>query len=624
VTIAALEPDPQLLIGGVFETAYSLFSDRPPATQPYEMYVSGEGASFGNSESITRVVETFLTDLQYIVIDGQGPREMVFTVWVTADDDRLLGRAEADLMAVLYKPTLLWWRPPRPEAPWAVFEVANSALKVGEIGENDFEEANRWRKYTITLTCGAWVRSAVEEVATMGAGGDVEETFNSGSESGVELSWYDDSDGPDRMVMTMDDSSGDLVVTMVRNTLESFYAATIDFTDLAIDPSETPLLVVEGNYTIWTPDPAEVRTVRVSRPGGGSVTIPLVTQVPTADGWQRYYKLPTTPPGAIWTTVTFDYEWGLGFGANPFGATATFARIYGIDAGASIGSLRQKMFAIDVKGSVVARGSIEVANEDPLGSAFVYSFIDPDGLYMPTLGPAYSPTFSTSTRAVNAFTASGYKHSVANGQTATHLVPLHTLPDGTYDVVIKGRANTIANAHPSIQAKVHCNGAVAVELPPFTPTVLNTATNTYKFQTIGQVSLPLLRTSEGTSAEFVLFVSNYVSGETLEYDDIYLVNIDVGAYTILEGLGSPDNDPDGNNPTLVALGSPTFEWPAQSIMIGERDRPDTMFSPPGSKVRALGRHELEPGQNRVLVVTDAVDSEGAARYYPRGHTNLEW
>lgn len=609
-----VEPDPRLLIGGVFERAYSLFSDQSPATRPYEMYVSGDGASFGNSESITRVVETFLTDLQYVVIDGQGPREMQFVVWVTADDDRLLGRAEADLMAVLYQPTLLWWRPPRPDAPWAVFEVANSSLKIGEIGENDFEEANLWRKYTITLTCGAWVRSAVEEVAYMGASGDAEETLNAGSETGAALSG-------DFVTPSMDDSSGDLVVTFAPDGAPlpgQFRYGGVSFAGFTIDTDVTPMVVLDVTYNDPMP-PLSSQVGRVRVLGGGSADLILETQV--AQGGGRYLNYYRAPDG-VWDLVDFIYEWGsLPFSTAP---VHTYHSLKAVDSGSSIGTLRQKMFAINVKGSVVARGSIEVSNEDPLGSALVYSFIDPDGLYMPALAPAYSTTFSSSTRPVDTFTASGYKHTVANGQTATHIIPLHTLPDGTYDIVMKGRATTIANAHPSIQAKIHCNGAVAVAVPPFTPTVLNTAVNTYKFQTIGQVSLPLLRTPEVTAAEFVLFVSNAVSGETLEYDDIYLVNIDTGAYTILEGLGSPGSDPDGNNPNLVELASPTFEWPAQSIMIGERGQPSTMFSPPGARTTALGRHELEPGQNRVLVVTDAIDSEAAARYYPRGHTNLEW
>lgn len=613
MTVTELEPDPRLLIGPVFDDAYSLFSDQSPATRPYEMYVTGEGTSFENADAVTTVIETFLTDLQYIDIDGYGARQVQLNVWVTADNDRMLARAENDLMRQLYKPTLLWWRPPRSDAPWSVFEVATSELKIAPLGDNDFEEATYWRKYTILLTCGAWVRGMTEEVATMPSGATEEFVLNSGTDDGVsavELL---------RASVGFNDSSGDLVATLTNTTTSGSHRACILFSGFAIDPTVTPTLVVEGDDVSIPSGAGYSGSVQAWGTGGVTAYLTLSSSVATPDGWRRYYALPVIA-GVTWESVQFNHTWN-GHVVLVF----EYQRLLVVDAPASIGSMRQKMFELDVKGSVVARGAIEVGNEDPVGSALIYSFFDPtDGLYMPVLTPWRSATFSTSSWAVNADMASGHLNQATATQQSVYLIPLDTLPDGTYDIVFKGRSNG-ASAVATIKVEVYVDNAVATTLPLLKPTIYDNAGKP-TFYTVGQVTLPLLRTpAGGSSALLVVRVMNEApSANTFQWDDVYLLNIDIGAYTILKDLGAPSDAPSPAAPNFVSLESPSFEWPAQSVMVGARDEPETLYTPPGAKFHSIGRHELEPGRNRVLVVTDALDSEATARYYPRGHTNMEW
>jgi len=606
------DPDPRLLIGDTFETAYSLFSDQSPATRPYEMYVTGEGTTLGNSESITRVIDTFLDDLQYIVGDGQGPREMKFTVWVTGDDDRVLGRAERELMEVLYRPTLAFWRPPRAIAPWAVFEVAASALAIGDLGENDLEETLLQRKYVISLTCGAWVRSMNEEVATLPAGADVEEVLNAGSETGAAVSG-------NYITAAMDDASGDLVVTYAPTGVPPEGRPRIGrivFTGFTFDASVTPLLVLDATFV--SGPLVDSQSVMVSSSGGSTANLTVESVVPTDDdgGYRIYYRV----PAGVWDSVTFQYEW-----LGPFllpGAEYVYISLTAIDAGASIGTLRQKMFSFDVKGAVDARGSIEVSNDAPLGTCLTYSFTDPNGTYMPALGP-WRVSYSTSDRTSDVNTTSGWHDQIENGDETIYVMPLATLPDGTYDIVARATTADSDGGHPVVTAEVYQNSIpLLVVDPSFTPSIAFDA-GRYHYYVIGQITLPLLKVSADSDARLLIRVKNLTSGQAPVIDDGYLLNIDIGAYTIVDCGGTPADDPDAAHANFLALESPTFDWPAQSIVVGDRDSTPSHHASPGSKVHALGRHQLEPGRNRVLVVTDAVDPAAVARYYPRGHTNPE-
>lgn len=613
MTTTELEPDPQLLIGPVFEDAYSLFSDQMPATQPYEMYVTGEGTSFENAEAVTAVIETFLTDLQYIEIDGYGSRTVQLNVWVTADSDRMLARAENDLMRQLYKPTLLWWRPPRHDAPWSVFEVATSGLQIAPLGDNDFEEATFWRKYTISLTCGAWVRGTTEETASMPSGGSESIILNTGTVAGVSVDQAVETE------VTFDDSSGDLVATLAAKPSPYDRVAGIKFSGYAIDPTVTPMLVVEAQTTS-APGPS-ILTVQARGTGGAIQNLNLSSVVALPGGWFRYYyKLKDAPAGVIWNSIVYTYTW-----TGSYTLVISFRQLSVTDAAGSIGSLRQKMFDLDVKGSVVARGAIEVGNDDPLGTALVYSFSDPtEGNYMPVLTPWRFP-LSTATWGLDANMASGHINQATAGQRCVYSIPLDTLPDGTYDLVMKGRGTGVGGAIVSVDFEVN-QGGLIVFAQPRVETGIGENSGVQLYYNLGQVSLPLLRThADGTDATLDISIRNAAAlANTFQWDDCYLLNVDTGAYTILTSLGLTSSSPSAAEPNFLSLESPSFEWPAQSIMVGVRDDPPTYYTPNGVKIFALGRHELEPGRNRVLVVTDAVDSEATARYYPRGHTNMEW
>lgn len=615
---------PQMMLGPVFEDAMSLFTDEPPFTKPYRMYATGEGASFGNGEPITRIIETFLQDISVIVIDGYTTRDVTITVWVEADDPRSLQQAEADLMAQLYKPNLLWWQPPHTAAPWAVFEVATSKLVPANLGDTDFDETELRRSYTINLTCGAWVRSKDEEVAGFvdadTEGADV--VISSGATlTGVSTN---ERFGPNALQVL---DSGAIKVYSASPTPQAYVMDTV-FTGFTFD-ADTPYLVVDvtTRSTTFT-SPLDVSARAVGAGWFGDYWTP-VARLPLVGGGFRYCYSPppTADPAAAYDQVRVTTHF-----ASAGGSVVAYAHLDNVRASSSptaIGTDRQKMFALNVGGSVEGVGFVDVTHpDDGLGPTLAYTFVDATGEHVPALRPWRT---AGETPSADPDAPSGYVEFLGDAADPTEFtVPTATLPDGTYDIVLNAKPDVTGGLTVSWAASLVLNGNVIGEIGAgsalvlgFTPPDDVPAAGDLWYNTIGQITLPAGRLGAASAAAVLLKVwAPDSSSVTLE--DGYLLNINVGAYSIVHcGTGAPAVGSVSNELRLL---SPTLDWPAPSVLNGVLDDESSLYAPRGELVAAWGRHAFPPGDMRCLLVTGygaAADAAGVVRYHRRAHTNTD-
>lgn len=609
------EPDPKLLIGPVFEDAMSLFTDQVPATKPYRWYVTGEGASFGNTEPITRTIETFLTDIASIVIDGYSTRDVTLTLWVEADDERALAAAETDLMGHMYRPNLLWWHGPHPTQPWAVFEVSTSKLDILPIGETDFEENEFTRAYILTFTCGAWVRSKDEQIAG---------STNPGSDTQTLVYGGDYLTG-----VTASAPSGTEAVSLVAEGLEVEIHSTSSVTrvvtvNIPVTPFSTtdaPWIIVRVNTLVaLTLDSVNLGLLTIS----SGWRYPSARAVYTLGDDTFYYYRDFDNDGP-YDEIEFKPSTSL----IPSGTDASFviADIYITPGSEIVGTPKQKIFPLEILGAVAARGAVEAWHDDyALGDTLVYTYAPGDRDYVPALRPFRDDDLSETTVDVALSGTSGRTEVVDD--TVAFRYPVGDLPDGTYDVVLYVIPE---DPDDDLPQAIVLDWTVAVMMGDNPVAQLNQTArftiapnvNWFQYVVIGQFTLPLCRLDATSDATLlVAFSPNPEASPQVVLDDGYILNLEVGDYSIVYCGDATIEAGLANNE--IQLRAPEIAWPAPSIMVGVRDDAGSRYSPAGAKVVAYGRHTLEPGDLSTLLVTsNAADASAQARYYPRGHTNPE-
>lgn len=539
--------------------------------------VYGSDFSTGAAEPIEVTMRTLLQDGARVVTQGYGNREVTFFAVVGGVDSRALAAAEKQLALNLGRRGELGWTPADGWAPETVFDIETSSMTPGGPEDDDLIEVQRnERVYRLRFVCQPFVRSAemvvVPAVSVPDAPLD-EDVINAGTSL---TGWTT------RLGGVLVDRGSYLEVTNSRSPRAIFTPTSP--VDLTTQPFISVVLGYEGGdlpYCFVNGVAADL----VGTESAGIIAPPY-----DISARRFYFRTNETSLTKVEFAANFPYIFRLAF---------TDVRIRNLPPYS--GTARQSRRAIAVDGSTRTQGALQLAAPEGQGLGTVLFYSTTDGVNAPSLRQYLIPDEDTNTPFADPDAVSGFLQFL--GVPVGFDVPVSALAAGKTQIVARlakpfGGGST-SNISWTAQTMV---GETAVG-----PIVSGSADVTldlfeFKVASLGSVDLPTVDLPVESNATIKVTLSG---GH--HFDEVWLLNLDVGAYTIVEA----------GDHQRVWIETATTARPRPAIYVGDAaDRTDAFYDP--LLVGAWGTHEFAPSITTVLVVTAGCDGPAVSfEFYPR-------
>lgn len=544
-------------------------------------------STWGNPIPIDTAVQRWMTDGAVAATEGHDNREIFFKVIVSAATSVALAAGEAALTKLSSTPTTLTWVPPEGAvlAPTTVFEIWTWHL------ESEFDmprEMRVARMYGVRMTAKPWARS--KDFVTVAA------PAVPGSPTTVSVDTCASVTGWTGFPDPPTTSGGAVKETHTGGSGQRQLIRTGSVTGLGT----TPFLMIDMVAT----GPLASTSFFVAIDG---VEISKVAQIGTVSYWQ-------VPAGVTsFTTLQIAVVFNVTHGGPVVLSVADVSRT---DTIGGIGSRKQLTRHLDVGGSVKTSGSIQIASPSAtiLGKVLVYTCADLDTGYSPPLRQYRTggPTVTPDATCVSANREPLVTAGVSAGPT-TYTIPAGQLPEGTYAVVgrfLFGAAGTL-------------NMNIAANMAGTSPVTISGQVSALSgiptWGIIGLISLPpVSQPAESLVATTVTAQGTVLTGTpTHNLDELYLLDVTHGAFTLLAGLGSSVN-------TKLWIDAPDVDLSRNRPAIYHgtlADKTDAVAMP-SVQILSVGDHDLDPNGAQILTVTDGVDNAVvSATFYHRWHSS---
>ncbi|NUS53245.1 MAG: hypothetical protein HOV66_00055 [Streptomycetaceae bacterium] len=549
-------------------------------------------AGWGNPQAVDIIVRTLIQQGSSVVTDRWDNREASITVAIEATDGRALALGEAALFGELWKRNQLVWTPPQDFAAPTVFRVVTSRL---DHTFDSVDETVSRRVYQVVLTCEPFARSVAETItealgqAVDGGGVPITPVNVLVDDCNVTTGWTALGSGQTAELSP----NGNL-----RN------APLTSFPQLkrtgAIPMATTPLLVVDAqmqsDLSGLTP------MVQFISAAGSTWVSPIgSTTSPTAGFTRYYYETPYTDLTAIVVGRA-----NIGKPANIGTGRVVLAEVRRMNNPPAEGTLRQKMFTADVKGSAPSDGRLEVWHDtSPLGTVIVYTWQDDDG---PGFVPALrSRRISGGVTTSDSTLISGGRDTISS-TAITYEVPAALMPPATYELGAWLRSSTTtAQVDYTVQL---FQGTTGRDTITGSSKITMGAANTWEYHVIARLQLPPARVLPGSSATVRVTLDSTAGSPTVvDVDEAYLFDLEHGSLTIA-ATGAA---------TRLRIEAPTMEWPMPSVLAGTlADGSDMVELAP----LAGGVHPTNPPRMSIFAVTPtALDAHALVGQYAAWHTH---
>ncbi|NUS57650.1 MAG: hypothetical protein HOV66_22755 [Streptomycetaceae bacterium] len=368
----------------------------------------------------------------------------------------------------------------------------------------------------------------------------------------------------------------------------------------AISMATTPLLVVDSRFYS---DLTGLSPSVLFESGGSSVWVSPMgsTTSPTA-GFTRYYF---ECPYADLTAITVGRP-NIGRPANLGTGLLTLAEVRRMNNPPAEGTLRQKMFTADVKGSAPSDGRLEVwHNTSPLGNVIVYTWQSDNG---PGFVPALrSRRISGGVTTADTSLISGGSDTISSTP-IVYEVPAALMPPATYELGAWIRCST-TTAQINYTAQLF-QGTTGRDTITGTAKITMGAANVWEYHVIARLQLPPARVLAGSTATVrVTLDSTPYTPVVVDVDEAYLFDLEHGALTIA---------PAGTG-TRLRIEAPTLEWPMPAVLAGTlADGSDMVEVAP----IAGGVHPTDPPRISIFAVTPgALDAHALVGQFAAWHTH---
>jgi hypothetical protein len=532
----------------------------------------GEDATLGQSESVTSVLLSMLTDGSLVSYDRSENRSPSFIVEVTAenDDGLALAKGEAALRAVCKKPAELVWKPPQAGAVAAVFDVVHSDMP---LQYSDIDELEQTRGYRLTFNALPFARSQTPTEFEALDSADLDPTIVSVNTADATTGWTSSD--------TISDVGTALRFTQIAggassariNAVLSFAAGTL-----------TDLNFVRIEYRMSDP------TLYLA--------VTTLLDEPIDTDWRRAWIRVTNP--ALATSLTIEVAKSGAFGAQPApGDWFEIRDVSASEAAPAIGSRWQLVENITVSGSERTQGSIDIHHpSSDLDDVLVYTRHRDGSPY----NPAVAQWITSPAGTPDALAVSGKTYNTASP--IVFYIPAESLPPGDYHVI--GRIASLDGINPirvSFQSGIRPGGGGSVIAETgLIETRVTGPEDTWVLRHIGTLTLP--SAPVGPDGEVFLVIIGTYSSWLL--DSVWLCKTD-GNLTIVEGVDRPH----------LKIVAPSLEAPSGAIWAANDANLTDSY---GCAAQCLSRehHDLDPGDNLILTVTTgATDAQVSATAYPR-------
>lgn len=532
----------------------------------------------GKPEPIEATMRTLLQDGARVMTQGYGNREVSFLVVVGGNDSVALADGELALASNLGRRAELGWTPPDGWAAESVFDVETSSMEQGgpDADEDLLELKQNSRVYRLRFVCQPFARTATEVVVPSVFTPDVpldEVTLNLGTST---PGWTAPGG-------TLTDMGAFLRVSGTTSPRAVWTPAS------PVDISTRPYLTISVYGVIPY---LKVNGVVAELVGSSSVSDFTGTSA------QRFYFATDQ------TSIT-NVEFGGSFGP---GNTMQFKVLRARNLPLLSATPKQSVRSIDVQGSARTQGSVQIAADEGegLGSVVFYTSTakTPNIVSLRSHRTAGLNTPSTDATAVTGLT------EFISGD-LTFEVPISELNPGKHQLL--GRIYKAGSG--ALEAVITWTAQVVVNGTPVGPIVPGSVTqilgaNSRTVMSLGTTNLPTTDLPDNTTAVVRFEMEGSYTGDpsSPRYDEIWLLNLDEGAVTVVEA----------GTHQRAWIETATTARPRPAIYVGDAEDQSDAFCDP-AQIKAWGVHEFSPGAVMALVVASDVTTQPdvSFRYYPR-------
>lgn len=476
-------------------------------------------------------------------------------------------------------------------APTSVYEVFTARLVHAR---DDTHESHLIRRYTLTLRCSPWARSAdlttIEALEAAGTATTVDAcnsaTGWTGKVNGVNFGAADPAWlGSSGSVWAYDlFDPGPQLIELTR-------AGTFSITSPYLK------IVTRGNEPAVTTATATV---------DGVVTeLQLIAQYKTTadiDGYAFVFEISGTSVSSL-TVANYSQATPSAFGVSDVAFIATPPSI----------APRQITRVLHVGGTERTPASIHVASPDGTTDLGLVIVSTTPSRY-PEVGfhPAMSRWYLSGTRTADASSVSGYRFRLDNGFMAAQ-APAISFPEGGYQMAALMAASVEGTYEVVSLVQTRKAGTILKEWSNTEVVHLFPSPN-WGLVDMGVPRLPILRAESGTDVVLAVKVRQTngadLVGVTVEAQDAWMLPVD-------DGCGLEITLTDKAN---LWMDSPSTSSGVPVVLEGDNaDRTGATFPLRGARSSA---HVLSPGMTGITVITSISDYPAvSASYYKRWHSN---
>lgn len=600
-----------------------------------------ENSTLGNPIPIDREVMTGLLDGAFVVTDRHDNAEATFKIRVVGENSEYVKRGRAMLFQSCSRPVILGWRPPDAKADRQVYRVWTSHLSWA-FDDLELLQNKPCEVHDLRLIRDPWAYSA-EPIVTVVSEAAPPVPANATISDGTSTTGWTSPSGATAPAT----SAGKLRISPRSAGIEGTYVSettkTLSATDFAATPFVTLEVKAETGMTLYPIAEGSAGVTFTPGYSKGGVTYPQT--VNTDDGSLR--GNPAAWAGAFvddvplelvtLTTLADDtvrYTWRcddtsatrlrLVVGTRSLTATPPANKGFLLDNvvrsnvnPSTSTSGRAATRSLVVAGS--ARTAPRIAIEHPtsgLGQviALSSSLLGAAGFGGPSIQPFLSgATLVPDTNAVSgSYVRAGDDLTPA---TVTYSVPTSQLPASSYQVLMRARSSRGTSTTRFLTLTVsQVEGSTEFGLKlmagtlPLPASAFNSAgsLSAYtSFVDMGVITLPRQKAPAGSSAAVKFVVALGGAGgtaKTFDLDDVLLLPLNEGsAYTNVDcGSGAPAL---GTIHNRLWLDPETAFWTDPGVYVGTLADRANAFCPGHPAIVAWGDHSLQPGLNRLYVVT---------------------
>jgi hypothetical protein len=536
----------------------------------------------GEPEMIVETVPSQMADGDTERVLRHGNRTYRLEFYIEGPTLGALAESEALLRAQLRRPLIpLLHDPGDGLSPSSVYEVQTAQLTPQR---RDDHEAHLVRKFTLTLTCAPWARSAdAVTVDALESGTNDTPVDACTSTTG----WSGSRSGPGSASLAL--WGGFVGVVDLDSAVTSPEVWTLVRTG-AVDFTSTPYLKVEARTV--SPVANDVRAYV----DGTELPLLAVRALPGTDGWSEFTFMAT----GVASSLAFVHTSAAG--EDWQGLVVRSVRRTDINPGETV---RQLTRIVEVGGTERTPASIHVQSADgtsSLGVAIIHSSPEDRSGYSPPL-QRWRTVGQTRTADATAF--SGNYESI-NTSSWIAEVPTSALPEGGYVLMARLRAQTAATVTVTWSTSTIFPDAAAQE--GFTVgTVQHTfdTGNVWNLVKMDALTLPSVRTKAG-KVQIALQVA--AASPVVTLDEAWLFREDDDcALTIVETT----------RPHLW-LDSPDLESPVPRVWVGDGSATKVH---PGTGLQGMGAHVLSPEGTAVFTAALTDNPATDATFFRRWHSN---